>query len=143
MTLRACTLGLARKREAAFFQIQQLFQGCKTGLQQRLILGRALLAGRLRRAGTVGQRGAFLVHQGVILLDEFGQFGRARLQIIERVHAANDGIQSLVGCGTQGLDVERARGGTADFRRERKRWSNAVLAFSRRSMYGLAASFVT
>lgn len=142
MTLRACTLGLARKREAAFFQIQQLFQGCKTGLQQRLILGRALLAGRLRRAGTVGQRGAFLVHQGVILLDEFGQFGRARLQIIERVHAANDGIQRLVGCGTQGLDVERARG-HGRFQTRAETLVERRVGFSRRSMYGLAASFVT
>ena len=50
------------------------------------------------------------MHQGVILLDEFGQFRRLWLKVVERIHAADDGVEGLVGRGAQDLDVEHARG---------------------------------
>ena len=110
VALGAGAFGFAGEGQAAGGQTELLFEGGEGGFEEGVVLGSALVAGGLRRAGAVGERHATLIYEGIVVRDEVSQFGERGLQIVERIEAAGDGLQGFVGGGAQGLDVVGAGG---------------------------------
>ena len=109
MAFRAGTFRFARKRQASCGQAEKLLQLREAGLKHRVVFCRSLVAGNLRRACAVRQRGIFLVHKRVVVCDKLGKLRRFRLEVVERVHSTQHGLERLVGLCAKRLDVECAR----------------------------------
>ena len=67
------------------------------------------LGARFVRGGPTSQQRVTIVDHGIVLVDEGRNF-RAGFEVVERIDAAQHGVEGCVGVGAQGFDVERAGG---------------------------------